>query len=128
MGQRPQLGDLEELALLAVLRLGDSAYGARIREVLRSDAGRPVSISTVYVTLMRLEEKGLVRSRLGEPTPERGGKARRYFQVRPQGVAALEAVREVRDRMWEGVRAAEESTAPTGARGATGTAGGTRAR
>ena len=128
MGQRPQLGDLEELALLAVLRLGDEAYGARIREVLRSDAGRPVSISTIYVTLMRLEEKGLVRSRLGEPTPERGGKARRYFHVRPEGVTALEAVREVRDRMWEGVRAAAGSTGSAGATGTTGTAGGGHAR
>jgi PadR family transcriptional regulator PadR len=128
MGQRPQLGDLEELALLAVLRLGDEAYGARIREVLRSDAGRPVSISTIYVTLMRLEEKGLVRSRLGDPTPERGGKARRYFHVRPEGLTALEAVREVRDRMWEGVRAATGSTGSAGATGTTGTAGGGHAR
>ena len=107
MGQRLQLGDLEELALLAVLRLGGDAYGARIREVLRDDAGRPVSISTIYVTLMRLEEKGMVRSWMGEPTGERGGKARRYFEVRPEGVEALESVRDVRDRMWEGVRAAE---------------------
>lgn len=107
MGRRSQLGDLEELTLLAVLRLGEGAYGARIREVLRDDAGRRVSISTIYVTLMRLEEKGLVRSRLGEPTGERGGKARRYFAVRREGVRALEAVRDVRDRMWEGVRAAE---------------------
>lgn len=117
MGQRPQLGDLEELALLAVLRLGDDAYGARIREVLSGDAGRSVSISTIYVTLMRLEEKGLVRSRLGEPTGERGGKARRYFEVRPEGVEALEAVRDVRDRMWEGVRAAEAAQAAEGSGG-----------
>lgn len=106
MGQRLQLGDLEELALLAVLRLGEQAYGASIRGVLHEDARRPVSISTIYVTLMRLEEKGLVRSWMGEPTGERGGKARRYFAVRPEGVAVLEAVRAVRDRMWEGVRVA----------------------
>jgi PadR family transcriptional regulator PadR len=107
MGRRPQLGDLEELALLAVLRLGGDAYGARIREVLRDDAGRPVSISTIYVTLMRLEEKGMVRSWMGEPTGERGGKARRHFEVRAEGVEALEAVRQVRDRMWAGVRGVE---------------------
>jgi PadR family transcriptional regulator PadR len=110
MGQRSQLGDLEELVLLAVLRLGGDAYGAGIREVLRNDAGRSVSISTIYVTLMRLEEKGMVRSWMGEPTGERGGKARRYFEVRPEGVEAVEAVRDVRDRMWEGVRAAEEGS------------------
>ena len=107
MGQHPQLGDLEELALLAVLRLGENAYGGRIREVLRDDAGRPVSISTIYVTLMRLEEKGLVRSWMGEPTRARGGKAKRHYEVRPEGVEAVESVRAVRARMWDGVRAAE---------------------
>ena len=102
-GDRSQLGDLEELVLLAVLRLGDDAYGARIREELDEHAGRTVSISTVYVTLMRLEEKGLSRSWMGEPTGERGGKAKRHFAVRPEGVAALEATRAVRERMWDGV-------------------------
>lgn len=98
-----QLGDLEELALLAVLRLGDEAYGARISAELKKHAGRSVSISTVYVTLMRLEEKGLARSWMGEPSGERGGKAKRHFEVRPEGVQALEASRAVRERMWEGV-------------------------
>ncbi len=108
MGRHSHLGDLEELALLAVLRLGEEAHGTRIREILRRDAGRPVSISTIYVTLMRLEEKGLVRSWMGEPTGERGGKARRHFEVRPAGVEALETVRRVRDRMWAGVREVRE--------------------
>jgi len=98
-----QLGDLEELVLLAVLRLGDEAYGASIREELRAQAGRTVSISTVYVTLMRLEEKGLARSWMGEPSGERGGKAKRHFQVRPEGVEALGASRAIRERMWSGV-------------------------
>jgi len=103
MRPRSQLGDLEELALLAVLRLGGDAYGARIREELSRQAGRTASISTIYVTLMRLEEKGYVRSWMGEPTGARGGKAKRYFEVRPDGVSVLEAVREIRERMWEGV-------------------------
>jgi len=103
MGERSQLGDLEELVLLAVLRLRGSAYGASIREELRQQAGRSVSISTVYVTLMRLEEKGLARSWKGEPSGERGGKAKRYFAVGPEGMEALQATREVRDRLWEGV-------------------------
>jgi PadR family transcriptional regulator PadR len=112
VSERPRLGDLEELALLAVLRLGRDAYGARIREELRERAGRSASISTIYVTLMRLEEKGYVRSWKGEPTGERGGKAKRYFEVRPSGVEALEAVRDARNRMWEGI--AEEGEAHAG--------------
>lgn len=98
-----QLGDLEELVLLALLRLGAGAWGARIQHELKERAGRSVSIGTVYVTLMRLEEKGLARSWMGEPTGERGGKARRHFEVRPEGVEALEASRAVRERMWQGL-------------------------
>jgi PadR family transcriptional regulator PadR len=103
MPTKTQLGDLEELVLLAVLRLGTGAYGGAIREELRNHAGRSASISTIYVTLMRLEEKGYVRSWMGEPTGQRGGKAKRFFDLRPEGLKVLEAVRAVRDRMWEGV-------------------------
>lgn len=104
MARSPRpLGELEELVLLAVLRLGEEAYGASVRDELRREAGRSVSISTVYVTLMRLEEKGLSRSWLGEPSGSRGGKAKRHFAVRPEGLEALEASRAVRDRMWSGV-------------------------
>lgn len=109
---RKQLGDLEELVLLAVLRLADDAYGASIREELRAQANRSVSISTVYVTLMRLEEKGLSRSWMGEPSGERGGKAKRHFQVSPEGLEALEAARAVRERMW--ARVEEEGEAHAG--------------
>lgn len=105
MPKGTHLGDLEELVLLAVLRLGSDAYGARIREELRERAERSVSISTVYVTLMRLEEKGYVRSWKGEPTATRGGKSKRHFELRPEGTEALQAVRQVRARMWEGVEA-----------------------
>lgn len=107
MTDRSRLGDLEELVLLAVLRLGGEAYGARIRQELRERAGRSVSIGTVYVTLMRLEEKGLSRSWMGEPSGQRGGKAKRHFALRPEGMEALEATRAVRARMWEGVSASE---------------------
>lgn len=98
-----QLGDLEELVLLSVLRLGVEAHGGLIRDDLEQVAGRSVSISTVYVTLMRLEEKGCVRSWLGEPTAVRGGKAKRHFALEPEGRAALEEARDVRERMWAGV-------------------------
>jgi DNA-binding PadR family transcriptional regulator len=102
MTKRTHLGDLEELALLAVLRLGDDAHGGAVRDELAARANRSVSISTVYVTLMRLEEKGYARSWLGEPTEERGGKAKRHFAVSAEGLATLEATRAVRERMWEG--------------------------
>jgi PadR family transcriptional regulator PadR len=105
MARGDKLGDLEELALLAVLRLGNEADGSRVRRELAREADRKVSVSTVYVTLMRLEEKGYARSWKGEPTPERGGKARRYFEVSPEGVEELESRRAVRERMWSGVRA-----------------------
>ena len=112
MAARSQLGDLEELVLLALLRLGENAYGAAIREELKQRADRAVSVSTIYVTLMRLEEKGYVRSWMGEPTGERGGKAKRYFEIRPEGTDALEATRTIRERMWEGVGTEAETNAP----------------
>ena len=86
-----------------MLRLGEEEHGGRIRDTLKEFARRSVSISTVYVTLMRLEEKGFARSWKGAPTPGRGGKAKRHYEVSPEGVELLEAVRDVRDRMWQGV-------------------------
>lgn len=105
MPRGTHLGDLEELVLLAVLRLAGDAHGGRIRDELVEHAARKVSISTIYVTLMRLEEKGYLRSWKGEKTAGRGGKAKRMFEIRPEGVQALEAVRAIRDHMWDGVEA-----------------------
>ena len=105
MTRGKHLGELEGLILLTVLRLKEEAYGAGIKKKLRARAGRAVSISTIYVTLMRLEEKGYVHSWKGEPSASRGGKAKRFYEVRPAGVQALEGTRAVRDRMWEGVEA-----------------------
>lgn len=103
MAAHPQLGALEEVVLLAVLRLGDDAYGAAIRKELRSRAGRAPTVSTIYVTLLRLEEKGLVRSRTGESTSPRGGRPKRLFALTEKGVAAVRTGREVMERMWEGL-------------------------
>ena len=111
MAKGAHLGDLEELVLPAVLRLGSEAQGAGVRQELAAEAGRRVSVSTVYVTLMRLEEKGYARSWLGEPTSERGGRAKRHYEVSPEGVAVLEAVREVRARLWAGVDPSREQAA-----------------
>lgn len=89
MGQ-PGLGELEQLLLLAILRLPESdAYGAALRRELRNAAGRDVSPGTIYPTLDRLESKGFVRSYMGEPTAERGGRARRHFVILPAGMEAL---------------------------------------
>ncbi len=99
------LGGLQQLVLLAVLRLGDDAYGARIQQELEDRAGRVVAISTVYVTLDRLERRGLVRSKLGAPTPVRGGKAKRCYAVTAEGRAALCESRTTLNRMWAGVEA-----------------------
>lgn len=109
MGRGTHLGELEEIVLLAVLRRGEAADGGGVRDELEQRADRPVSISTVYVTLMRLEEKGYARSWKGAPSAGRGGKARRHYAVSREGVEALEAVRRVRERMWEGVDGSTEA-------------------
>ena len=94
------LGDLERLVLLAVLRLGDRAYAVSVRNEIEARTGRSLSRGAVYVTLDRLQGKGHLRSRLGDPTPERGGKARRLFRIEPGGLAALQAsLEEIRGMM-----------------------------
>ena len=83
------LGEFEQIVLLALVRLGPDAYGATVRREIEMRAGREVSISAVYTTLERLEQKGLVRSRIGDPTPERGGRRRRHFELLPLGGRSL---------------------------------------
>jgi DNA-binding PadR family transcriptional regulator len=85
----PTLGDFEQLVLLGVLRLEDAAYGAAIRQEIHARSGRDVSINAVYTTLDRLEGKGLLKSWVGDPTPQRGGRRRKFYALRPAGVAAL---------------------------------------
>lgn len=99
------LGDLQYLTMLAVARLGDDAVSRRIGEVLSDVAGRDVSVSTVFVTLTRLEDQGLVHSVRGDH-PERGGRAARVFSLSEQGWEAVRQTRMVSDRMWEGVEGA----------------------
>ena len=89
MGQRDSLGEFEQLVLLAILRLGTNAYGMTIRREIEERAGRPTSIGALYLTLDRLEQKGFVKSILGEATSERGGRAKRFFTVNPSGRARL---------------------------------------
>jgi PadR family transcriptional regulator PadR len=86
---RYPLGEFEQMVLLALVRLGPDAYGATVRREIEGRARREVSISAVYTTLERLERKGLVRSRIGEPTRERGGRRRRHFELLPLGGRSL---------------------------------------
>ena len=83
------LGDFEQLVLLGVLRLHDGAYGAAIRQEIHARSGRDVSINAVYTTLDRLETKGLLESWVGEPTAQRGGRRRKFYALRPAGIAAM---------------------------------------
>jgi DNA-binding PadR family transcriptional regulator len=97
------LGEFEQLVLLALLRLGSDAYGATIRREIELRAARRVAISAVYTTLERLEQKGLVRSRIGEPTGKRGGRRRRHFDLLPLGARALKDAYESFSRMTAGL-------------------------
>ena len=83
------LGEFEQLILLALLRLRDNAYGATIHQEVQKRTRRPISISAVYTTLDRLAEKGLVESHVGDPTPQRGGRRKRFFRLLPQGADSL---------------------------------------
>lgn len=97
------LGEFEQFVLLAVLRLGEDAYGMSVRREIATRAGREVTIGAVYTTLERLEAKGLVRSRTGESTPERGGRARRMFAITSDGVRAVNRSQQALASMFEGL-------------------------
>lgn len=107
MPDHPHLTDLEQLLLLSVLRSGGGAYGAAIQADVEENAARRVSLGSIHVTLSRLEERGLARSRKGAPQGVRGGKARRLYEVTPEGRAVLEWSREIFGRMWDGVPSEE---------------------
>lgn len=97
------LGEFEQLVLLAVLSLGDQAYAVPVRREIQRVARRPASRGAIYITLDRLEQKGLLTSVVGEPTPERGGRARRFYRATPMAVAALRRHRASLERMWAAV-------------------------
>jgi PadR family transcriptional regulator PadR len=97
------LGEFEQLVLLAVLRAGEGAYGTRILEEVRAAGGRRASRGAVYVTLARLEDKRLLRARLAEVSPGRGGRPRRYLRVTSEGLRALRSSRATLLRLWTGL-------------------------
>ncbi len=97
------LGEFEQLVLLAILRLGDQAYGVSIRSEIAACTAREVAPGALYTTLDRLEDKGIVRSRFGDATPQRGGRARRYFLLTKKGHVALVSAQKAYQRMMDGL-------------------------
>jgi PadR family transcriptional regulator PadR len=103
MPKRIYLGEFELMILLALIRVGDGAYGVPISKALREIAGREVALGSVYAALDRLEQKKCISSSLGEPTPERGGRAKRYFRVTVTGLRAARETRSALIRLWRGI-------------------------
>ena len=103
------LGEFEQLVLLAILRLEEGAYGATIRRVIEEGTGRNVAIGAIYTTLDRLHGKGLVTATVGDPTPERGGRRRKIYALRPKGRAALGRAYESWENMTRGLKPRLES-------------------
>jgi PadR family transcriptional regulator PadR len=97
------LGSLEHIVLLALVHLGDNAYGMTVRREIEERTGRSLSIGAIYATLERLEAKGLISSYTGEPTPERGGRAKRHFRLQADGVHAVKAAQTTIKNMTAGL-------------------------
>ncbi len=103
MENRDYLGEFEHIVLLALLRLQDRAYGVTVRQEIEARTGREASIGAVYATLDRLEKKGYVTSHRGEPTPERGGRSKRFFRVTALGATAVTRSHQALQSMVEGL-------------------------
>lgn len=103
MGKGDFLGEFEQVVLLAVAHLEERGYGVTIRREIERRTGRDVTVGSVYATLSRLEDKGYAESWEGDPTPKRGGRARKHYRILPAGVRALEESRGMLDAMWDGV-------------------------
>jgi DNA-binding PadR family transcriptional regulator len=103
MDGRGHFGEWELMVLLALMRLSDDAYGVPICREIEDQTGREVSVGSVYATLERLEEKGFVSSELGQPTAERGGRAKRYFRVTTRGVKEVRKTQRALMNLWNGL-------------------------
>ena len=103
MEQRFSLGAFDLLIMLALMRLGEAAYGVPIAREIEDASGRVVALATLYAALVRLEKKGLITSQLGEPTAERGGRAKRYFRVTAKGTREVRDAQRVFTSMWQGI-------------------------
>src|SRR6185295_20027483 len=103
MVKEPNLGEFEQIVLLAVLRLKGQAYGVSIRAEISERTGREPTSGALYTTLDRLEQKGMLKSRTGEPTPQRGGRAKRYFKVTASGASAIARAQRAFRNMLDGL-------------------------
>jgi PadR family transcriptional regulator PadR len=104
------LGELEQVVMLATMRLGDEGYGVTIQDAIRRATGRDLTIGTIHKTLVRLEAKGLIASRMGEAEPVRGGRAKRYYKVTSVGLKSLRASINALRRMADGLAVGLERT------------------
>jgi DNA-binding PadR family transcriptional regulator len=95
------LGEFQEIVMLSVVILKDDAYGVSIQEEINDRTKRTISRGALHTALSRLEEKGFVKSKYGEPTAERGGRRKRYYDVSPAGMAVLQEAKRLREEMWE---------------------------
>lgn len=111
MARQSNPGEFEQIVLLSILRLGETAYGVPIRAEITKQTGRKTTPGALYTTLDRMEEKGFVTSRVGDPTPERGGRAKRYYKVSASGVRALERALRAYRNLLEGLDLLEDSRA-----------------
>lgn len=109
MGRGEHLGDLEALVLAAVVRVGHQASGTEVFREIESRSGREASLPSIHVTLRRLEDKGLVASDVGDPSP-RGGRPRRYYRAAPAGIEALQGFRAMWTRVWSGLEIPDPET------------------
>jgi len=103
MSKGDSLSNFELMVMLVLIRLGDEAYGVPISKEISKQRGRDVPLGSVYATLERLEEKGLAKSEVGEPTPERGGRAKRYFAVTGKGLRVIRETKHALLELWKGL-------------------------
>jgi PadR family transcriptional regulator PadR len=108
---RELFGNFELMVMLALIRLGDDAYGVPIARTIERSTGRDVLMGSVYAALERLEAKGFVSSEVGEPTAERGGRAKRYFRITAKGLRQVQATRRALVKLWQGVPGLQGGTA-----------------
>lgn len=100
MKRRDYLGNFQLMVMLVLIRLGENAYGVPVSREIQQISGRRVALGSVYATLERLQAKGLVRSQIGDPTPERGGRAKRYFQVTAKGLQEVRETQMALKKLW----------------------------
>jgi PadR family transcriptional regulator, regulatory protein PadR len=103
MRKRDYLGTFELIVISSLIRVGDEAYGVSISQEIKKMCGREVALASIYVTLDRLERKGLVTSELGEPTAERGGRAKKYFRITAKGIREVQSTQRALSKLWKGI-------------------------